>query len=257
MNRINKLFQEKKQNIFSLYFCAGHPQLDSTVKIIRTLEKKGVDLVEIGIPFSDPMADGPVIQKATRQALNNGMSLRLLFEQLHDIRQSVQIPLVIMGYLNPIMRFGFEAFCQACSECGIDGMIIPDLPFRNYLIEYKPVADRYDLKMIMLITPTTEEERIRLIDRHTEGFIYMVSSAAITGAQKAFGTPLQEYFNRINNMSLNNPRLIGFGISNRQTLETARANAAGTIIGSKFISLLEEYGNAENAIEQLKKDLQQ
>lgn len=257
MNRINKLFQEKKQNIFSLYFCAGHPQLDSTVKIIRTLEKKGVDLVEIGIPFSDPLADGPVIQKATRQALNNGMSLRLLFEQLHDIRQSVQIPLVIMGYLNPIMRFGFEAFCQACSECGIDGMIIPDLPFRNYLIEYKPVADRYDLKMIMLITPTTEEERIRLIDRHTEGFIYMVSSAAITGAQKAFGTPLQEYFNRINNMSLNNPRLIGFGISNRQTLETARANAAGTIIGSKFISLLEEYGNAENAIEQLKKDLQQ
>lgn len=257
MNRINKLFQEKKQNIFSLYFCAGHPQLDSTVKIIRTLEKKGVDLVEIGIPFSDPLADGPVIQKATRQALNNGMSLRLLFEQLRDIRQSVQIPLVIMGYLNPIMRFGFEAFCQACSECGIDGMIIPDLPFRNYLIEYKPVADRYDLKMIMLITPTTEEERIRLIDRHTEGFIYMVSSAAITGAQKAFGTPLQEYFNRINNMSLNNPRLIGFGISNRQTLETARANAAGTIIGSKFIRLLEEYGNAGDAWDQLMKDLQQ
>lgn len=257
MNRINKLFQEKKQNIFSLYFCAGHPQLDSTVKIIRTLEKKGVDLVEIGIPFSDPLADGPVIQKATRQALQKGMSLRLLFEQLRDIRQSVQIPLVIMGYLNPIMRFGFEAFCQACSECGIDGMIIPDLPFRNYLEEYKPVADRYDLKMIMLITPATEEERIRLIDRHTDGFIYMVSSAAITGAQKAFGNPLQEYFNRVNHMNLKNPRLIGFGISNRQTLETARANAAGTIIGSKFISLLEEYGNAENAIEQLKKDLQQ
>lgn len=257
MNRINKLFQEKKQNIFSLYFCAGHPQLDSTVEIIRTLEKKGVDLIEIGIPFSDPLADGPVIQKATRQALNNGMSLRLLFEQLRDIRQSVQIPLVIMGYLNPIMRFGFEAFCQACSECGIDGMIIPDLPFRNYLEEYKPVADRYDLKMIMLITPTTEEERIRLIDQHTEGFIYMVSSAAITGAQKAFGNPLQEYFNRINHMNLNNPRLIGFGISNRQTLETARANAAGTIIGSKFISLLEEYGNAGDALDQLMKDLQQ
>ena len=257
MNRINKLFQEKKQNIFSLYFCAGHPQLDSTVEIIRTLEKKRVDLVEIGIPFSDPLADGPVIQKATRQALQNGMSLRLLFEQLRDIRQSVQIPLVIMGYLNPIMRFGFEAFCQACSECGIDGMIIPDLPFRNYLIEYKPVADRYDLKMIMLITPTTEEERIRLIDRHTDGFIYMVSSAAITGAQKAFGNPLQEYFNWVNNMNLNNPRLIGFGISNHQTLETACANAAGTIIGSKFISLLEEYGNAGDAWDQLMKDLQQ
>lgn len=257
MNRINKLFQEKKQNIFSLYFCAGHPQLESTAEIIRTLENKGVDLIEIGIPFSDPLADGPVIQKATRQALNNGMSLRLLFEQLRDIRQSVQVPLVIMGYLNPIMRFGFEAFCQACSECGIDGMIIPDLPFRNYLEEYKPVADRYDLKMIMLITPATEEERIRLIDQHTDGFIYMVSSAAITGAQKAFGNPLQEYFNRVNNMNLNNPRLIGFGISNRQTLETARANAAGTIIGSKFISLLEEYGNAGDALDQLMKDLQQ
>lgn len=257
MNRINKLFQEKKQNIFSLYFCAGHPQLDSTTEIIRTLENKGVDLIEIGIPFSDPLADGPVIQKATRQALNNGMSLRLLFEQLHDIRQSVQIPLVIMGYLNPIMRFGFEAFCQACSECGIDGMIIPDLPFRNYLEEYKPVADRYDLKMIMLITPATEEERIRLIDQHTDGFIYMVSSAAITGAQKAFGDPLQEYFNRVNHMNLKNPRLIGFGISNRQTLETARANAAGTIIGSKFISLLEESGNAGDALDQLMKDLQQ
>lgn len=257
MNRINKLFQEKKQNIFSLYFCAGHPQLNSSVEIIRTLENKGVDLIEIGIPFSDPLADGPVIQKATRQALNNGMSLRLLFEQLRDIRQSVQIPLVIMGYLNPIMRFGFEAFCQACSECGIDGMIIPDLPFRNYLEEYKPVADRYNLKMIMLITPATEEERIRLIDQHTDGFIYMVSSAAITGAQKTFGTPLLEYFNRVNNMNLNNPRLIGFGISNRQTLETARANAAGTIIGSKFISLLEEYGNAEDALDQLMKDLQQ
>ena len=257
MNRINKLFQEKKQNIFSLYFCAGHPQLDSTTEIIRTLENKGVDLIEIGIPFSDPLADGPVIQKATRQALNNGMSLRLLFEQLRDIRQSVQIPLVIMGYLNPIMRFGFEAFCQACSECGIDGMIIPDLPFRNYLEEYKPVADRYDLKMIMLITPATEEERIRLIDQHTDGFIYMVSSAAITGAQKAFGDPLQEYFNRVNHMNLKNPRLIGFGISNRQTLETARANAAGTIIGSKFISLLEESGNAGDALDQLMKDLQQ
>lgn len=257
MNRINKLFQEKKQNIFSLYFCAGHPQLDSTAEIIRTLENKGVDLIEIGIPFSDPLADGPVIQKATRQALNNGMSLRLLFEQLRNIRQSVQIPLVIMGYLNPIMRFGFEAFCQACSECGIDGMIIPDLPFRNYLEEYKPVADRYDLKMIMLITPATEEERIRLIDQHTDGFIYMVSSAAITGAQKSFGDPLQEYFNRVNHMNLKNPRLIGFGISNRQTLETARANAAGTIIGSKFISLLEESGNAGDALDQLMKDLQQ
>ena len=257
MNRINQLFSNNPRNLLSIYFCAGSPSLEGTAEVIRTLEQKGVQMVEIGIPFSDPMADGPVIQQAATKALHNGMTLKKLFSQLADIRSQVTIPLILMGYLNPIMRFGFEAFCQACSECGIDGMIIPDLPFRNYLEEYKPIADRYDLKMIMLITPATEEERIRLIDQHTDGFIYMVSSAAITGAQKSFGDPLQEYFNRVNHMNLKNPRLIGFGISNRQTLETARANAAGTIIGSKFISLLEESGNAGDALDRLMKDLQQ
>lgn len=257
MNRINQLFQNKKKDVFSLYFCAGHPTLNSTVEIIETLEKKGVDLLEIGIPFSDPIADGPVIQNATHQSLKNGMNLHILFDQLRDIRKTVSMPLVIMGYLNPIICFGFEKFCQACAECGIDGMIIPDLPFKNYMEEFKPVADRYNLKMIMLITPATEEERIRLIDEHTDGFIYMVSSAATTGAQNSFGNPLQEYFNRVNQMNLKNPRMIGFGISNKQTLETARANAAGTIIGSKFITLLESCPDTATAYDQLMEALKQ
>lgn len=257
MNRINQLFQDKKKNVFSLYFCAGYPTLDSTVEIIETLEKKGVDLLEIGIPFSDPIADGPVIQNATHQSLKNGMNLRLLFDQLRDIRKHVKMPLVIMGYLNPIFQFGFEKFCKACAECGIDGMIIPDLPFKNYIEEFKPIADRYELKMIMLITPETEEERIRLIDEHTDGFIYMVSSAATTGAQKSFGDPLQEYFNRVNQMNLKNPRMIGFGISNKQTLETARANASGTIIGSKFVTLQGTCPDTATAFDQLMEALKQ
>lgn len=257
MNRINQLFQNKKKDVFSLYFCAGYPTLDSTVEIIETLEKKGVDILEVGIPFSDPIADGPVIQNATHQSLKNGMNLHLLFDQLRDIRKHVKMPLVIMGYLNPIFQFGFEKFCKACSDCGIDGMIIPDLPFKNYIEEFKPIADRYDLKMIMLITPETEEERIRLIDEHTDGFIYMVSSAATTGAQKSFGDPLQEYFNRVNQMNLRNPRMIGFGISNKQTLETARANASGTIIGSKFVTLQGTCPDTATAFDQLMEALKQ
>lgn len=257
MNRINHLFQNKKKDVFSLYFCAGYPTLDSTVEIIETLEKKGVDILEVGIPFSDPIADGPVIQNATHQSLKNGMNLHLLFDQLRDIRKHVKMPLVIMGYLNPIFQFGFEKFCKACSDCGIDGMIIPDLPFKNYMEEFKPVADRYNLKMIMLITPATEEERIRLIDEHTDGFIYMVSSAATTGAQNSFGDPLQEYFNRVNQMNLKNPRMIGFGISNKQTLETARANAAGTIIGSKFVTLQGTCPDTATAFDQLMEALKQ
>ena len=186
MNRINRLFEEKRQGILSLYFCAGHPSPDSTADIIRTLASRGIDMLEVGIPFSDPMADGPVIQDAATKALRGGMSLRKLFTQLEGIRRDVDIPLVLMGYLNPIFHFGFEAFCRQCAECGIDGMIIPDLPFRDYMEHYKPVADRYGLRIIMLITPETSEERIRFIDEHTDGFIYMVSSASTTWAQKHF-----------------------------------------------------------------------
>ena len=194
MNRINKLFATKHENILSIYFCAGHPTLEGTADTIRTLEQKGVDMIEVGIPFSDPMADGPVIQDAATKALRNGMTLKKLFSQLEDLHRVSTppsevggLPLILMGYLNPIMQFGFEAFCQRCVEVGIDGVIIPDLPFKDYLEEYKPIADRYDIRIIMLITPETSDDRIHFIDDHTDGFIYMVSSAATTGEQQSFG----------------------------------------------------------------------
>jgi tryptophan synthase alpha chain len=256
MNRIDSLFGGDKKNILSIYFCAGAPSTDSTVRVIKALRDGGVNMVEIGIPFSDPLADGPVIQSASAKALRGGMNLKLLFSQLRDIRKEVDIPLLLMGYLNPIIHFGFEAFCRECAACGIDGMIIPDLPFKDYMEEYKPVADRYDLRMIMLITPETSEERIRLIDANTSGFIYMVSSASTTGAQSSFDEAKQAYFRKINAMNLRNPRMIGFGISNRQTLESAFANASGAIIGSKFVSLLEESASAEEAVAGLRKALE-
>ena len=252
MNRINQLFSNNPRNLLSIYFCAGSPSLEGTAEVIRTLEQKGVQMVEIGIPFSDPMADGPVIQDAATKALRNGMTLKRLMEQLKDIRKNVRIPLVFMGYLNPIMQYGFEHFCQDCQTCGIDGVIIPDLPFKDYQLEYRPIAEKYDIKIIMLITPETSEERIRQIDRHTDGFIYMVSSAAITGTQKDFNEQKQAYFRRIESMNLQHPRMIGFGISNRQTYEAATSHAAGCIIGSKFVTLLEEeQGDAEKAVDRL------
>ena len=252
MNRINQLFSKNPQKLLSLYFCAGAPVLENTAEIIKTLEKKGVGMIEIGIPFSDPMADGPIIQSATTKALKNGMSLKKLFAQLENIRESVNIPLVMMGYLNPIIQYGFENFCKKCQATGIDGVIIPDLPFSDYQNEFKPIAEKYDLRIIMLITPETSEERIRLIDDNTNGFIYMVSSAATTGAQKSFDEQKQRYFNKVHAMHLKNPTMIGFGISNKQTFESACANANGAIIGSKFVQLLdEENGNAEKAAERL------
>ena len=257
-NRINTLFANKQNNILSIYFCAGHPTLDGTAETIRTLQQKGIDMIEIGIPFSDPMADGPVIQDAATKALRNGMTLRRLFAQLQDIRTDVQIPLILMGYLNPVLHFGFEHFCQECVRVGVDGVIIPDLPFKDYMEDFKPIADRYDLRIIMLITPETSDERIRFIDENTSGFIYMVSSAAITGAQKEFNEAKQAYFNKVHAMHLKNPTMIGFGISNRQTLESAQANANGAIIGSKFVQLLdEENGNAPKALDRLFEALKQ
>lgn len=252
MNKINQLFENNKgRKLLSLYFCAGCPSLDNTGEVIKTMQHRGIDMIEVGIPFSDPLADGPVIQSAATQALKNGMSLKKLFGQLKDIKDEVQIPLVLMGYLNPILHYGIEAFCQSCVESGVSGAIIPDLPFKDYQDIVKPVADKYDLRIIMLITPETSEERIRFIDEHTDGFIYMVSSAAITGAQKSFDDAKQEYFRRINDMNLRNPRMIGFGISNKQTLEAAQQNAAGAIIGSKFVTLLNESNNADEALDKL------
>lgn len=241
MNRINQLFQNKKSRILSVYFSAGFPHLHDTVTIIRTLEQKGIDLVEIGIPFSDPLADGPVIQNSSNIALRNGMSLSLLLDQLKDIRKEVSIPLVFMGYINPILRYGFEKFCARCAEIGIDGFIIPDLPMREYLEEFKTTADRFHLENILLITPETSDERIREIDDNSNGFIYMVSSASTTGMQKSFAGSKEAYFDHINAMKLKNPRLIGFGISNRETYDSACRHASGGIVGSAFVHALEQH----------------
>lgn len=257
MNRINQLFSNNPRNLLSIYFCAGSPSLEGTAEVIRTLEQKGVQMVEIGIPFSDPMADGPVIQQAATKALHNGMTLKKLFSQLADIRSQVTIPLILMGYLNPIMQYGFEKFCASCVEASVDGMIIPDLPYADYISDYKEIADRHDLKMIMLITPETSEERIRQIDAHTSGFIYMVSSAATTGAQQDFNEQKQAYFRRINAMNLQNPRLVGFGISNKATFEAATAHSSGAIIGSKFVQLLKSEATPAEAVDKLLEALKQ
>ena len=254
MNKINKLFaeQSKDKKFLSLYFCAGCPTLEGTGDVILTMQRRGIDFIEVGIPFSDPLADGPVIQSAATRALKNGMTLSKLFAQLKAIKDDVQIPLILMGYLNPILHYGIEEFCKSCVESGVSGMIIPDLPFDDYQNTVKPIADRYDLRVIMLITPETSEERIRFIDQNTDGFIYMVSSAAITGAQKSFDDAKQDYFRRIDAMNLRNPRMIGFGISNAQTLKAAQDNAAGAIIGSKFVTLLNETnGDADEALNRL------
>ncbi len=252
MNKITTLFHHRgDRKLLSLYFCAGAPTLEGTTNVIKTLERRGIDMIEVGIPFSDPMADGPVIQDAATKALKNGMTLSTLFAQLAGIAQSCTIPLVLMGYLNPIMQMGFDTFFKNCQQSGVSGVIIPDLPFQDYLDEVKPVAEQYDVKVIMLITPETSEERIRFIDEHTEGFIYMVSSAAITGAQQSFDNAKQAYFQRIDSMNLRNPRMIGFGISNKQTLEAAQQHAAGVIIGSKFVTLLEQEKDADKALDLL------
>ena len=256
MNKINKLFSERgDRKLLSLYFCAGCPTLDGTADVIRVMEARGIDMIEVGIPFSDPLADGPVIQSAGTVALKNGMTLNLLFKQLKAVKDQVTVPLVLMGYLTVIMHHGIEAFCKDCVDAGVSGAIIPDLPFDDYMNIVKPVADRYDLRIIMMITPETSEERIRFIDDHTDGFIYMVSSASITGAQQSFAGAKLDYFRRIAGMGLRNPRMIGFGISNRQTLESAQANAAGAIIGSKFVTLLRETGNPQDALDRLFKAL--
>ncbi len=250
MNRINQLFDRKRKNILSVYFTAGYPKLEDTVPVLKALQARGINLVEIGIPFSDPMADGPVIQQSSHIALQNGMSIRKLFSQLTDIREKIHIPLVMMGYLNPVMQFGFENFCRECSRVGVDGMIIPDLPMSDYLLEYKPVADKYNLKFIFLITPETSEDRIREIDKYTNGFIYMVSSAAVTGTQQSFESRVA-YFNRINTLGLKNPRLIGFGVSNKATLEMVNQHASGAIIGSAFIKTLGEHDQIDTAVDVL------
>lgn len=243
MNRIQQKLQENKK-ILSIYFTAGYPNLNDTVRIIQDLEKSGVDMIEIGLPFSDPLADGPTIQASSTKALQNGMTTKLLFEQLKDIRKTVQIPLLIMGYFNPILQFGVAAFCQNCAEIGIDGLIIPDLPAGIYEQEYKTIFEQNNLKNIFLITPQTSENRIREIDEISNGFIYMVSSASVTGSQSGFGASQENYFERIAEMNLKNPQIVGFGINNKTTFNQATKLAKGAIIGSAFVADLSLNGIA-------------
>lgn len=247
-NRINQLFEKKQSNILSVYFTAGFPNLNDTVEIIRQLEKNGVDLIEIGMPFSDPTADGPTIQRSSEKALKNGMSLNRLFDQLKDIRKSVQIPLILMGYINPVYQYGIDRFCKKCAEIGIDGTILPDLPLNEYNEFYQPAFEANNLHNILLITPQTSETRIREIDEASSGFIYMVSSASTTGAGKKVEDFHRDYFERVQNMKLKNPRLIGFGISDRATFKNACNFANGAIIGSAFVNAIEKSSTLEKNI---------
>lgn len=248
MNRIDQLFKEKNNNILSIYFTAGYPKKDSTADIIRILDTAGVDIIEIGVPFSDPVADGPVIQQSSQKALENGMNLKLLFNQLKDIRKEVKIPLLLMGYLNPVMQFGMEEFCEICSQTGIDGTILPDLPPEIFKEQYKPFYDKNNLRNILLATPQTSDERYRHLDTESTGFLYMVSALSTTGSRKNFEEYQIEYFKRIRNLNLKLPRLVGFGISSHETFRTACNYANGAIIGSAFIKLLEKEGNMEQNI---------
>ena len=241
INRIDKKFQEDKK-LLSIYFSAGHPSLEDTVPILKKLQASEVDMVEIGLPFSDPLADGPTIQKSSTQALSNGMTTDKLFSQLENIREYINIPLVLMGYFNPMMQFGIEKFCQRCESIGIDGLIIPDLPVDIYHEKYKVLFDKHGLYNMFLITPQTPENRIRYIDKVSNGFIYMVSSASVTGAKNTFGNSQKDYFKRISGMRLSSPTVVGFGVSNASNYSTAIKHSNGAIIGSAFIKFLEDKG---------------
>ncbi|MDA0780320.1 MAG: tryptophan synthase subunit alpha [Bacteroidetes bacterium] len=241
MNRIQSVLEQDKK-LLSIYFTAGFPNLNDTVSILKQLEVSGVDMIELGLPFSDPLADGPTIQESSTQALRNGMTTDKLFEQLKDVRKQVSVPLIVMGYFNPMMQYGVERFCQRCQKVGIDGLIVPDLPVDVYHEKYQTLFQQYGLLNMFLITPQTPDERIRFIDEVSDGFIYMVSSAATTGAQSSFGDAQADYFKRIGNMNLKAKLLVGFGISNAETYEAATAHSKGAIIGSAFIKHLDANG---------------
>ncbi|MFD2573998.1 tryptophan synthase subunit alpha [Spirosoma soli] len=252
-NRIASLFAQKSERLLNVYFTAGFPNLDDTKEILRGLQAAGVDLVEIGMPYSDPVADGETIQQSNGRALDNGMSLKTLFAQLANCRSErfgdpITVPILLMGYINPVLQYGVEAFCQKCQEVGVDGVILPDLPLDLYLVEYAPTFREYGILNVHLITPQTSEARIRLIDEESEGFIYMVSSASITGSVKGISESMQTYFERIQAMNLRNPRLIGFGINNHETFDTACQYANGAIVGSAFIRHLEQHGTSPESI---------
>ena len=256
MEKLNKLFKEKN-DLLSVYFTAGYPRIESTVPILEALEAGGTDFVEIGMPYSDPLADGPVIQDSSSRALNNGMSIKVLFDQLQNITSKVSMPLILMGYLNPILRFGIEAFIEKCKETGISGLIIPDLPYENYMEEYHELFSENQISNIFLITPQTPEERIRKLDKASTSFLYMVSSAAVTGAREGLSPQQIEYFERINGMELRTPRMVGFGISNHDTFQSVCQYAHGAIVGSAFIKHLGQNGDDPGEIRGFIKKMKQ
>ena len=239
MNRINKLFQKKNKKILSIYFTAGYPKINDTVDIIKALDKNGVDMIEVGIPFSDPIADGPIIQNSSTIAIKNGMNMSLLFDQLKNIRSTTQIPIILMGYINPIIQFGYDKFVDKLIECGIDGVILPDLPLLEYKKELKPFFDKNNISFISLISPNTSIERVKEIDQISDGFLYVVSSSSITGKNNLFDLNQIKYFNSLNNILLKNPKIIGFGISDKKSFDIACNYSNGAIIGTKFINSLD------------------
>ncbi len=252
--RIESLFEKKKNNILSVYFTAGYPAIDDTMEIVKNLDATGVDLIEIGMPFSDPLADGPVIQESSRQAIKNGMTIKLLFEQLKELRKSTEIPVVLMGYLNPVMQYGEKAFLSKCAEVGVDGIIIPDLPLEIYLRNWKRVCEKESISNILLITPQSSEERIAAVDKASNGFVYVVSSNSITGANKKFERQT-EYYKSIKQLGLKNPTLIGFGIHDRETFDNACIYSNGVIIGSAFIKHITAEGISKESIQKFVKNI--
>lgn len=248
MNRLNQLFSTEKENLLSIYYTAGFPELNSTVAIAETLEKAGVDFLEIGFPYSDPLADGPTIQHSSQSALDNGMNLKVLFEQLKSLRQQVTIPVLLMGYFNPMVQFGVEKFCKKAVEVGVDGVIVPDLPLYEYESLYKQYFLENNLSNIFLVTPNTSEDRIRKIDALSQSFIYLLSSSSITGKNLEVSDTVELYFNRIKQMQLKNPTVIGFGISSHAAFAKACAYANGAIVGSAFVKML---GSEKNYLEKI------
>lgn len=244
MKRIKELFQKKQQGILNVYCTAGYPQLDSTVDVMKCLQANGVDLIELGMPYSDPLADGPVIQASSTKALQNGMTISKLFEQLKDFRKEIHVPVVLMGYLNPLLQYGFENFCAKAEEVGIDGLIIPDIPMYEYENEYKEIIKKHNLDFIFLVTPETSEERIKKLDELSSGFLYAVSSSSITGSDKDF-SPVEIYLKKLKELNLKNPILVGFGIKDKQTFQTACKYANGAIIGSAYIKAIENSNTKE------------
>jgi len=242
MNRLNNLFATKKDNLLSIYYTAGYPALNTTIDIAEALEKAGADFLEIGFPYSDPVADGPTIQNSSQQALDNGMTLNLLFEQLKDLRKRVTIPVLLMGYVNPIVQFGVERFCKAAAKAGVDGVIVPDLPMYEYEKMYSGFFKDNNLSNIFLVTPQTNSDRIRTIDELSNSFIYLLSSSSITGGNLNVSDSIEDYYRRVKAMQLNNPTIIGFGISNNETFAKACQYANGAIVGSAFVKLLGEDG---------------